>query len=269
MSAEGKASIFTGMQEAFISIVVPVFNEAENLIDNLDMLISEIEPFFKKFEIIVISDGSRDGTNVEMFRFQHAGVRYKIFPQNVGKGAVVRAGFEAAKGDFIFFIDGGMELHPRELRIFLGLLFLYEVDIVIGSKRHPQSQVYYPWYRKFLSFLYQKLIQFLFEIDVTDTQVGMKLFRKEVVQAILPHLEIDRYGFDLEILSLAKIKGFDKILEAPIRLDYFNNSERMALFDFFRVLKMGFSLLKDTIRLYNKLQKVKSNEPVLSKQIPA
>lgn len=256
MSSKPKSAFLAEISEAYISIVVPVFNEAPNIVKNLDLLISEIEPYFSKFEVIVISDGSRDGTNVEMFRFQYPGIKFKIFPKNMGKGAVVRSGFEMASGDYIFFIDGGMELHPRELRIFLGLMFIYEADIVIASKRHPQSEIQYPLIRRILSSLYQKMIQMMFDIDVTDTQVGLKLFRREVVQSILPLLEIDRYGFDLEILSLARLKGYRKMLEAPIRMDYFGRNQRFFLKEWLHVFKVGFSLFKDTIRLYRKVRRL-------------
>ncbi len=152
-----------------------------------------------------------------------------------------------------------MELHPREIRIFVGLLFLYQADIVIGSKRHPQSEIYYPWYRRFLSYLFQLLIRQLFQIDVTDTQVGIKIFRKPVIDAILPHLEVNRYGFDLELLSLAKIFGFGKVLEAPIRLDYFDRNQRNVMRDLWHVVRVGLSLLSDTWLLYQRLAKLRKD----------
>ena len=245
------------LSHAVVSVVVPVFNEAAKIIDNLDLLISEIEDHFLQFEIIVVSDGSTDGTNLTLARFQDPNVRFKIVSQNQGKGHAVREGFKEARGDYIFFIDGGMELHPKELKIFIGLMSLYNADIVIGSKRHPQSRVFYPWYRRFLSALFQKLIHLLFKIDVSDTQVGIKLFKRQVLQDVLPHLEINRYGFDLEILSLANMFGHTEILEAPIRLDYFVQSRNIVR-DLTHVVKVGTSLLVDTIKLYFKLKKLRS-----------
>ncbi len=247
----------TDLSHAVVSVVVPVFNEAAKLVDNLDLLISEVEEHFLQFEIIVVSDGSTDGTNLTLAHFQDPNVRYKIVSKNLGKGNAVREGFKEARGDYIFFIDGGMELHPKELKIFIGLMALYNADIVIGSKRHPQSKVYYPWYRRFLSALFQKLIHFLFKIDVSDTQVGIKLFKRQVLQDVLPHLEINRYGFDLEILSLANMFGHTEILEAPIRLDYFVQSRRVAK-DLIHVINVGLSLLVDTFKLYFKLKKLRA-----------
>jgi glycosyltransferase involved in cell wall biosynthesis len=244
------------LEDTKLSIIVPVFNEANQILGNLDLLLDEVERYFTSFEVIVVSDGSTDGTNAKLLSLRHPDVRPIIVDQNVGKGHAVRAGFLAASGDYVLFIDGGMEIHPREIRIFMGLMTLYQCDIVVGSKRHPQSRVRYPWYRRLLSWNFQLLVQLLFKIHVTDTQVGIKLFRRDVIDAILPHLKIKRYGFDLELLSLARRLGFDDILEAPIRMDYFQAKPRFVGTDLFHVFRVGLSLLRDTFRLYWRLRKV-------------
>jgi glycosyltransferase involved in cell wall biosynthesis len=238
-------------------VVVPVFNGARDILDNLRLLISELEPHFEQYEVIVVSDGSTDGTNDVLAAFEHPKVQRVLQERNRGKGAAVREGFARARHDYLFFIDGGMEIHPRELRFMLALMALYEADIVIGSKRHPQSQVFYPWYRKALSVTYQLLIRGLFDVRATDTQVGMKLFRREVIQAILPDLRIERYGFDVELLTLARLRGYDKVLEAPVRLDYFSRGERGAARDLLHVLHVGGSILGDTVRLYLRLKSLR------------
>lgn len=248
------------LDEAKLSIIVPVFNEAGDIIQNLDKLLAEVDGYFPAFEIIVVSDGSTDGTDTQLYSFRHPDLKPIVIEKNSGKGNAVRAGFQQAKGDYVLFIDGGMEIHPREIRIFVGLMALYDVDIVIGSKRHPQSSVAYPWYRRFLSWMFQLLVRQLFDIDVTDTQVGIKLFRREAIEAIMPYLEIDRYGFDLELLSLAKRLGYGRMLEAPIRLDYFGGSDRPVVRDLLHVLRVGLSLLGDTWKLYRRLRKISKVE---------
>ncbi len=246
---------------AKLSIIVPVFNEATQIAANLDLLIDEVEEYFPNFEVIVVSDGSTDETNTKLSSFRHPGIRPILIDRNTGKGNAVRAGFQQASGDFVLFIDGGMEIHPREIRIFMGLMALYEADIVIGSKRHPQSNVKYPWYRRMLSWMFQILVHQLFDIDVTDTQVGIKLFRREVIEAITPHLSIDRYGFDLELLSLARRMGFKNMLEAPIRLDYFNRGQRYIAADLLHVFRVGLALAKDTWKLYWRLRRIEKSQP--------
>lgn len=243
-----------------VSVVVPVFNEATRIVDNLDLLTSELEDVFENFEILVVSDGSNDGTAYKVLQFRYPGLRLLANDQNLGKGASLRRGFQMAQGEYIFFIDGGMELHPSELRVFAGLMELYQADMVIGSKRHPQSQVEYPWFRKLLSWIYQLIIRRLFDINVTDTQVGLKLFRRDVLQAVLPDLTINRYGFDLEILSLARLRGYSKILEAPIRMDYFSKNRRALKWELWHVCKVGLSLLQDTYWLHRRIQKIKKEK---------
>jgi len=239
-----------------LSIIVPVFNEGAAISHNLDLLLQEVADQFPQFEVIVVSDGSTDATNHHLRSFRHPDIRPILIAENMGKGHAVREGFARATGDYILFIDGGMEIHPREIRIFVGLMKLYQCDIVIGSKRHPQSRVKYPWYRRLLSWTFQSLVRALFHVDVTDTQVGIKLFRREVIDAILPHLEINRYGFDLEMLTLAKAMGFDQILEAPIRMDYFLRGARPVGQDLPHVFRVGFSLLKDTFQLHRRMRQL-------------
>jgi hypothetical protein len=133
---------------------------------------------------------------------------------------------------------------------------LYSADMVIGSKRHPQSKVDYPLLRRFLSSVYQLLIKKLFNLDVTDTQVGLKLFRREVIESIREDLELDRYGFDLELLALAARKGYTQVLEAPVRLDYFSRNIRSPGQELIHVFRVGSLILKDTWNLYRRLRQM-------------
>lgn len=245
------------LKNAKLSIVVPVFNEASEIVRSLDLLIDEVDAYFNNFEIIVVSDGSTDGTNQQIATVKHPGLRPVFITENSGKGNAIRQGFQGATGDYILFIDGGMEIHPKEIRIFMGLMALYQCDIVIGSKRHPQSKVDYPWYRRFLSWIFQMIVRAAFKVQITDTQVGIKLFRREVIDAVLPYLQINRYGFDLELLILAKLKGFDNVLEAPIRMDYFNSDKRALGRELFHIFKVGYSLIKDTILLHQRLHRTR------------
>ena len=98
MKAFPPASPQTSLAQAFVSIVVPVFNEEAQIISNIDLLISEIEEHFLKFEVIVVSDGPTDGTNLKLASFRDPNLRFKIVPKNVGKGHAIREGFRSARG---------------------------------------------------------------------------------------------------------------------------------------------------------------------------
>ena len=259
-SARPTRTPFRGGSGETLSVIVPVFNDATQIAANLELLISEVEPYFPDYEVLVVSDGSTDGTVDVLAGLRHPRLKVIAYPQNKGKGYAVREGMKAARGTYVFMIDGGMELHPTECKIFVGLMELYGADMVIGSKRHPQSQVIYPRLRRMLSFCYQKLVKRLFGLNVTDTQVGMKLFRREVVQAVLPDLTIDRYGFDLELLALARRRGYKRVLEAPIRLDYFHSNFRPVARELLHVFKVGASVLADTLRLYRRIRRLEAQE---------
>jgi hypothetical protein len=149
-----------------------------------------------------------------------------------------------------------MELHPRSLRVFSDLLKENRADIVIGSKRHRASKVHYPLSRRILSRIYQSFVRSLFGVNFTDTQVGLKLFRREVIAAVLPDLRIDRYGFDLEILTLAKLRGFGRVIEAPVQMDYFLRHRRALPVELAHICRVGLSLLGDTLRLYRRTRRL-------------
>lgn len=251
---------FKYFENVSISVIVPVYNEGSKFEENLKLLVDEIRGYFFEFEILVINDGSSDDTNTKNIASIMNHVRLINLPKNQGKGAAVRRGFSEAVGDFILFIDGGMEIHPEEIKIFLGLMYLYQADIVIGSKRHPQSRVKYPIYRRFLSFIFQSIVRFLFHINVTDTQVGIKMFRKDVIKAVLPYLKTNSYGFDIEILGLCSHFGYRSILEAPVRLDYFLKNNRSIILDLFHTAKIGLALFKDTLSLWLRLKNLSSKK---------
>ena len=94
------------------------------------------------------------------------------------------------------------------------------LDFAIGSKRHPDSVVHYPRSRRVVSWLYQQLVRLLFGLDVRDTQVGLKVFRREVTDEVLPLLLVKRFAFDLELLAVSSSLGFSRIEEQPIDLQY-------------------------------------------------
>ncbi len=106
----------------------------------------------------------------------------------------------------------------------------YNADIVVGSKRHPQSRVSYPTERKFFSAVYYQLVKTLFRLPISDTQLGLKLFKREVIDTIMPKMLVKRYAYDIEILANAKRLGY-KMVDAPIELQYSRKSGRIKIKD--------------------------------------
>jgi glycosyltransferase involved in cell wall biosynthesis len=230
-----------------ISIIVPIYNEEEVVEKNLKLLEEELKTYFRNWEIIVVSDGSTDSTYEGALKRVSPHLKVFHYPDNQGKGFALKYGFSRCNGDFVGFIDGGMELHPKDIKVFLALMDIYDADAVIGSKRHPQSEVDYPWTRRVLSWIYQSLIRITLNLNVSDTQTGLKLFRRQLLGDSLPRVLVKKYAFDVELLTVANHLGYNKILEAPIKLECYGRKGKNLWSDLWRVRKMAWQMLWDTL----------------------
>ena len=129
-----------------LSVVVPVFNQASSIVDNLEVIRERIsERLGESFEIIVVSDGSIDETEDALLARQGAGgFRVFHYDRNLGKGYAVKLGALEAVGDWIGFVDADLDLDPADLATYVEHAQRRNLDFAIGSKRHPDSQVHYP-----------------------------------------------------------------------------------------------------------------------------
>lgn len=203
-----------------VSVVVPAYREARRIHDNLVHLVQELDTLGVGYEVIVVSDGNTDATVSEARRFRSPAVKVFHYPMNIGKGFALSFGVAQSSGPLVTFIDADMELDPANIRTFIELMQRSRCDAVVGSKRHPESKVTYPGLRRLQSAAYQLLVRVLFGLDVRDTQTGLKLFRRELLEQALPLLAIKRFAFDLELLVVARLLGYRTICEAPIALTY-------------------------------------------------
>ncbi|TSC63377.1 MAG: dolichol-phosphate mannosyltransferase [Parcubacteria group bacterium Gr01-1014_106] len=204
-----------------LSVVVPSYRQRATICAELQRLHALLSALTPDHEIVLVIDGDTDGTAEELLRVPwFPELRVERFPENCGKGAALRHGLRAARGELVAFLDAGEDLDATEFRRFLAAMTLYDADIVIGSKRHTLSEVAYPPIRRLYSWTYQLLNRVLFRMKIRDTQVGMKLFRREVLAAVLPRLVVKAFAFDLELLVVAHRLGFTRIVEAPVRIRY-------------------------------------------------
>jgi glycosyltransferase involved in cell wall biosynthesis len=203
-----------------LSVIVPAYREARHIHDNLGRLLNELDRLGRTYEVIVVSDGNTDETAREAERVVSPHIKVIEYNRNMGKGYALRCGVAHSSGDLVTFIDADMELDPGYIRGFIAVMESFNCDAVVGSKRHPMSNVHYPVMRRFQSLMYQLLIRTLFRIKVRDTQTGLKLFRRQVLEEVVPLLAIKRFAFDLELLVVARQLGYKKVMEAPVNLDY-------------------------------------------------
>lgn len=203
-----------------LSVIVPAHRQAKIIVKDIKRIEKVLTQIRYPYEIIVVVDGYGDGTYRRAKTIRSDKIKVLVYMKNQGKGHAVRLGMSKATGDYIAFIDAGMEIDPNGISMLLEHLEWYNADIIVGSKRHPASVVNYPPSRKILSIGYQYIVWFLFHLKVRDTQAGIKIFRRNVLEIILPRLLVKKYAFDLEMLAVAKRVGFDRIYEAPIKLSY-------------------------------------------------
>lgn len=208
-------------ESKLVSIVIPAYRAQDFIKKSLLKVVRVMKATAYPYEVICVVDGNGDKTFVkaEEFARKYPGkVRVIGYENNLGKGHAVRYGMARAKGDIVGFIDAGIELNPNGISMLLDHFEWYKADIIVGSKRHPVSKVIYPWQRKILSFGYQTIVRILFDLNVRDTQVGMKFFRREVIEKTLPRLLVKAFAFDVEMLSVANYLGYKRIYEAPVEL---------------------------------------------------
>lgn len=201
-----------------LSIIVPTYRDGSRIYSNLVSLDRALSTLGEVYEIIVVSDGNSDNTHEEARRFDAPHVRVYHYTRNMGKGFALRYGMARSRGAIVTFIDGDGDIDPSLIASYLRIIRETGADIVVGSKRHPDSQVVYPIVRRLYSATYQLLLRVLFRLEVRDTQVGLKLFRRDVLAAVLPRIVVKRYAFDLELLVVARHLGFSRAVEAPVRI---------------------------------------------------
>ncbi len=212
-----------------LSIILPIHNLAPTIKANLAKTAELFEKRQVRVQLIPVDDGSTDGSAGVIEEFLFEGMNLwkfvQITPvflkQNGGKGAALRAGFERAEGYYVMLLDGDLDINPRQTPFFFEQMQLKHADVVIGSKRHHRSVVQYPWHRRLVSFVYFTIVRLFIGLPITDTQTGMKLFKRGVLGDALARMLVKTYAFDLELLAIAHSRGA-KIAEAPVVIRFGN-----------------------------------------------
>jgi len=202
-----------------LSVVVPAYNEAERLPATIEEAYAWlVEHFDDGFELIVVDDGSHDATVEKTEAMQKGRPHLKLIRQlkNQGKGAAVRRGMLAAKGDIRLFMDADHSTHVREVTKVIDAAER-GADVVIASRQHPESDipVSQSWLRENMGKGFNFLMRSLVGLKMEDTQCGFKAFTARAADAIFPIQKLDGFSFDVELLWLAKHFSFNTV-EIPV-----------------------------------------------------
>lgn len=245
-----------------LSVILPVFKEEANVRATLKEVDKVLKNMSIKHEIIAVDDGSTDGTwkELKIAASEVNDLQLIRCEKNNGKGQALKLGFEASSGELVAFFDAGGEYWPENLIQFLKLIKEGGTDAVIGSKRHPKSRVRYPTRRVFWSTVHNLAVRILLKLPVRDTQVGLKLFKRRVLEKVIPLLLVKRYAFDVELLANIHRMGY-KIREAPIVLDFKPESEKIRFKDIFRIAL-------DILAVFYRMRILKYYERVAKAQTP-
>jgi glycosyltransferase involved in cell wall biosynthesis len=229
--------------QPLVSIVVPAFNEAARIGNS----ITKIDAFMRRspsvFELIVVDDGSTDQTAEIVERSKTPRLRLVQNDGNRGKGYTVRHGVLSASGKYVLFTDADLSAPIEELEKLLDVALKEHADVVIGSRALDAKYIekHQSRLRELSGKTFNAMVRLLLGLQLHDTQCGFKLFDREKSRSVFEQQTTNGFGFDPEILFLAKRKGL-KIRETPVRWSHAEGSK-------VNVFRDGLRMLLDLIRI--------------------
>ncbi len=235
-----------------MSVVIPSYNEEKRIRGSLMETCAYLNDSGMEYEIIVVDDGSSDGTSriVEGMTPDFPKVRLVRYEKNRGKGHALRTGVLVTTGDLILVMDADLSTPIEELWKLMPYLAGGGYDIAIGSRALALSDIIrkQPWWRQSMGKMFNRIVKVLVIGDFRDTQCGFKLFTGDVARNLFLEAKIDRFAYDVEILARAKRKGYG-IIEVPIR--WINSPESRV-----DPLKDSLQMMFDLVRIRLSVGKV-------------
>ncbi len=233
-------------KKPFLSIIVPAYNEQERLPGTLQRIDRWIATFGRAVELVVVENGSTDGTVEVVRRFQdgHDYVRL-IADVPKGKGRAVREGMLAARGQFRFLCDADLSM-PIDLVTRFLPPECEEADVAIGSREAPGARrLEEPGYRHLMGRVYNLLVKLIALPGLEDSQCGFKMFRARAAEDVFRASKLHGWGFDPEVLYIARKRGY-VIREVPIDW-HFNDDSRVRP-------------VHDTVAMVRELVSIRTND---------
>jgi glycosyltransferase involved in cell wall biosynthesis len=210
------------MSRPDLSVIIPAFNEAKRIECCIREVMSALGALDRPWELIVVDDGSTDATVALARAAAGSDTRVRIVgAPHLGKGGAVRHGMLAATGHLRLMTDADLATPLSALPQFLRA----DADIVIGSREGTGAvRIDEPWRRHAIGRLFNWIVKATVLRGIEDTQCGFKLFRAVAAEALFPHQRIDGFGFDVEILFLARRAGY-AVVSVPVTWSYRSDSK--------------------------------------------
>jgi glycosyltransferase involved in cell wall biosynthesis len=201
-----------------LSIVIPAYNEESRLPATLERVAAYLKNCGREAEVLVVDDGSKDRTAAvaESFQSKISALRVVSNGVNRGKGYSVRHGVQEARGRIVLFTDADLSAPIEEAGKLIKALEKY--DLAIGSRAVDRSliTVHETRFRELAGIIFNKLVRIILWLPFVDTQCGFKAFRRERCAIVFEQQTIERFGFDPELLYLARHHGL-RAVEIPVR----------------------------------------------------
>ena len=230
------------MKQMSISVIIPAYNEAARLPMTLAATVEYFQKRGESFEILVVDDGSTDGTAevVSNYAKGHPEVSLQClsYGGNRGKGFAVRFGMLRAGADLRLFCDADLATPAEEYEVVLAAMEQAGAEIGIGSRplRKSHLMVHQPWYREWLGRGFNKAVRLLAVPGIADTQCGFKLFTARAASDVFSRCHLDGFAFDSEALYIARRLGYT-IAEVPIRWSHKDGSKVSMVRDGLKMLR--------------------------------
>jgi dolichyl-phosphate beta-glucosyltransferase len=201
-----------------LSIIIPAYNEESRLPATLERIAAYLQDSGREAEVLVVDDGSKDGTAAvaEYFQIKIPSLRIVSNGVNRGKGFSVRHGMQEARGRIALFTDADLSAPIEEAGKLIDALEKF--DVAIGSRAMDRSliSVHESPFREFAGIIFNKIVRIILWLPFVDTQCGFKAFRHDPCKIIFEQQRIERFGFDPELLYLARHHGL-RAVEIPVR----------------------------------------------------
>jgi dolichyl-phosphate beta-glucosyltransferase len=201
-----------------LSVVVPCYNEEQRLPRTIELIERFLDARGGLYELILVDDGSADGTRkvMEQAAARHAGVRIVAMPRNRGKGRALAEGVKVSQGETVLVTDADLSTPIEELeKLEAALASGAGIGIASRSVKGSRVELAQPIYRVLMGKAFNLIVQAVLLPGIWDTQCGFKLFRGDVARDVFAGLTTDGFGYDPEVLYLAKRKGV-RIAEVPV-----------------------------------------------------